>query len=153
MTTVDFVERIAFPQKMTVGILDGIVVSKQILLHINNLNYWETWTMFRLRDFSFVILVAIVSPFGSITPVSLHNKTISYVHCMRVAVPCVPNSISPLSMQMLCCQDWQDLNPCKILDTVCLDFTTTFVYTAKRTNASHFSEGTQVWTFGWFTGI
>ena len=74
--------------------------------------------MFRLRDISFVILILIISPLGSITPVSFHNRTTSYVHCMRVAVPCVPNSVSPLRMQMLCCQDWQ--NSREFLDTVCL---------------------------------
>ena len=90
---------------MTVGILDGIV-SRLVHhhLYINNLNYWKMWTMFRLRDFSSVLIVIVImtkiSPLGSITPVSLHDRTISYVyyrlHCMRGEVPCVPNSISPL---------------------------------------------------------
>ena len=84
---------------MTVRILGGIVVSKHHYVHINNLNYWETWAMIRLRDFSSVLIVIVIiitkiSPLGSITPVSLHKYPLD-VHCIRVAVACVPNSISP----------------------------------------------------------
>ena len=133
LMNVDFVERIAFPQKLTGGILGGIVVSKHHHIHINNLNYWETWLSSVILIV--IIMLTIISPLGSITPVSLHNRTIS---CMRVAVPCVPNSISPLSMQMLCCQDWQ--NSRKILDTVGLAHG---VCIEKKTHCI-LSEGTQV---------
>ena len=54
--------------------------------------------MFRLRDFSSVLIVMVmmvanISPLESITPVSWHKYPLD-VHCIRVPVPCMPNSIS-----------------------------------------------------------
>jgi hypothetical protein len=72
---------------------------------------------------------------ASITPVSLHNR--NNILCES----CVPNSISPFSMQMLFCQDWK--NSRKILDTVGLAHG---VCIEKKTHCI-LSEGTQVWTF------